>query len=101
MLSSTSTTPLALAPVTFGFESSSSKPLSFPPFRSAFTQTHARCNQMTVADIMIAYLLKVLKDGVLDGVPATIADPYPKLVALYDSVVGEPKIAAFIAKHAK
>lgn len=56
---------------------------------------------MTVADIMIAYLLKVLKDGVLDGVPATIADPYPKLVALYDSVVGEPKIAAFIAKHAK
>ena len=55
---------------------------------------------MTVADIIIAYLLKVLKDGTLDGVPATIVDPYPSLVALHGRVVGEPKIAAFIAKHA-
>ncbi|CAN0500132.1 unnamed protein product, partial [Scytosiphon promiscuus] len=41
------------------------------------------------------------KGGVLDGVPTTIADSYPNLIALHDSIVGEPKIAAFIAKHAK
>lgn len=57
--------------------------------------------QMTVADITVARLIKSLKDGALDGVPTDIADSYPKAIALYDSIVGEPKIAAFIAKHAK
>lgn len=56
---------------------------------------------MTVADITVARLIKSLKDGALDGVPTDIADSYPKAIALYDSIVGEPKIAAFIAKHAK
>eukprot|EP00904_Undaria_pinnatifida_P002388 jgi/Undpi1/1214/HiC_scaffold_107.g14128.m1 len=58
-------------------------------------------DKMSVADIMFTYLMKVLKDGILDGVPTTIVDSYPNLTALHDSVVGEPKIAAFIAKHAK
>lgn len=57
-------------------------------------------NQMTVTDIMIAYRVKYLKDGVLEGVPTTIVDSYPNLIALHDSIVAEPKIAAFIAKHA-
>nr|WEU39156.1 glutathione S-transferase [Saccharina japonica] len=56
---------------------------------------------MTVADIIMGYLLKVLKDGTMEGVPTTIVDPYPSLIALRDSIVGEPKIAAFIAKHAE
>lgn len=54
---------------------------------------------MTVADILIITRLKRLRGGDFDGVPATIVDPYPNLIALYDSIVGEPKIAAFIAKH--
>ncbi len=57
--------------------------------------------QMTVADILLAANMKSLKAGFLDGIPATIADSYPALSALYDSIVAEPKIAAFIAKHAK
>lgn len=57
--------------------------------------------QMTVADIMIAYRINGLKSGVLDGIPADIADAYPNLVALHATVVAEPKIAAFMAKHAK
>ncbi|CAM9821514.1 unnamed protein product, partial [Laminaria digitata] len=57
--------------------------------------------KMTVADIMIALRIKGLKGGVLDGIPTTIADSYPNLIALHESVTGEPKIAAFIAKHAK
>lgn len=56
---------------------------------------------MTVADLTVARKIKYLKDGTLDGVPTNIADSYPKVIALYDSIVGEPKIAAFIAKHAK
>lgn len=58
-------------------------------------------SQMSVADIMIAFRLHFLKIGVLDGIPTSIVDPYPSLCAMYDAVVGDPKIAAFIAKHAK
>lgn len=57
--------------------------------------------QMTVADIITAFRLHFLKLGILDGIPSTIFEPYPALNALYSSVVAEPKIAAFIAKHAK
>ncbi|CAM9778932.1 unnamed protein product [Ectocarpus fasciculatus] len=56
---------------------------------------------MTVADIMIAYRLHHMKNGVLDGIPTTIADSCPSLCAMYDAVVSEPKVAAFLAKHAK
>lgn len=57
---------------------------------------------MSVADIMITARLRTLRDGKFNGVPTTIVDSsYPNLNALYDSIVGEPKIAAFIAKHDK
>lgn len=55
---------------------------------------------MSVADMMLAYRIKHLKDGFFVGIPTTIADSYPNLNALYDGIVEEPKIAAFIAKHA-
>eukprot|EP00903_Cladosiphon_okamuranus_P011629 g10938.t1 len=58
-------------------------------------------DKLTVADIMTAFRLHFLKIGVLDGIPTTIFDSYPALNALYSSIVAEPKIAAFIAKHAK
>ncbi|CAM9452571.1 unnamed protein product [Ectocarpus sp. 6 AP-2014] len=57
--------------------------------------------KMTVADMMIAYRLHHMKNGVLDGIPTTIADSCPSLCAMYDAVVAEPKVAAFLAKHAK
>ena len=72
-----------------------------PGVAFASHQKRSHSNQLTVADIIIALRLKALKDGVLDGVPTTIADSYPNLIALYNSIVAEPKIAAFIAKHAK
>ena len=56
---------------------------------------------MSVADLTIAHKIKFLKDGALDGIPTTIADSYPNLNALYDNVVKQPKIAAYIAKHVK
>lgn len=56
---------------------------------------------MTIADIMMAYRVQGLKSGVLDGIPTDIVDAYPSLSALHATVVAEPKIAAFIAKHAK
>lgn len=73
--------------------------LTSPPRRSiCLYNTH---KQMTVADLTVAHKIKYLKDGALEGIPATIADSYPNIIALYDNVVKQPKIAAFIAKHAK
>lgn len=57
--------------------------------------------QMTVADMIVAYRLHHIKNGVLDGIPTTMADSCPSLCAMYDAVVSEPKVAAFLAKHAK
>lgn len=53
--------------------------------------------QLTVADIAIANIVRTLRTGNFDGIPTTIVDAYPKMVALTDSVMGEPKIAEFRA----
>lgn len=50
---------------------------------------------------MIAFRIVHLKAGILDGIPTTIIDSYPSILALHDSVMAEPKILAFIAKHHK
>lgn len=55
---------------------------------------------MSVGDILIANRLHKLTSGHFVGVPTTIVDDYPNLIALHDGIVGEPRIAAFIAKHA-
>ncbi|CAN0112663.1 unnamed protein product [Scytosiphon promiscuus] len=57
--------------------------------------------KMGVSDIVIAYRLHLLKAGFLEGIPDSIADPYPSLNFMYDAVVGDPKIKAFLAQHAK
>lgn len=56
--------------------------------------------QMSVADMMITFNLFFIKTGILEGIPDSIVDPFPSLCAMYDAVVGDPKIAAFLAKHA-
>jgi len=56
--------------------------------------------QMTVADLAIAARIFLLKSGDLEGIPTTIADSYPKLVALTDSITAKPEIAEYLAKIA-
>ena len=53
---------------------------------------------MTVADIAVAYRVTTLKAGVFDGIPSSIVDICPKLVALTEAILAEPKIAEFLAK---
>lgn len=55
---------------------------------------------MSVADMMITFNLFLIKTGILEGIPDTIVDPFPCLDAMYDGVIGDPKIAAILAKHA-
>lgn len=54
---------------------------------------------MTVADVATVAILSAVTS--FDFVSPDVISPYPALVALNKTVTEEPKIAAFIAKHAK
>lgn len=45
--------------------------------------------------------LNWLRNGSLDGIPATIVDGHPLLVSLVDRVMAEPKIVAYLAARPK
>lgn len=55
-------------------------------------------SSMTVADLKLFGIMETLKSGMLDGVPTTIADAYPKLKELYEMVAKHEKIAAYREK---
>jgi glutathione S-transferase len=59
-------------------------------------------NRLTVADLKCYILVRWLKSGVLDGIPADIVDRYsPLLVKHLERVKGHPKIAAYYAARKK
>jgi glutathione S-transferase len=55
-------------------------------------------SELSVADIKLFVVLAWLKGGVLDHVPATVVDPFPKLTKLHDRVKQHPKIVAWYAR---
>lgn len=54
---------------------------------------------MTVADPAVVASLTAITS--MDFISSDVVTPYPALAALMKTVTGEPKISAFIAKHAK
>ena len=56
---------------------------------------------LTVADLCIAGLLGWLTSGVLDGIPTSLADPFPRLIALVGAVSKHPKVQEWTKLHAK
>jgi len=59
---------------------------------------HLAGGALTIADLKLFVVLDNLKSGILDGVPATVADPYPKLQELYAAVAAHERIAAYRSK---
>lgn len=55
-------------------------------------------DKMTVADISMANTMRLFKAGDYVAVPPSVFDTCPKLMALTESIMAEPKIAEFIAK---
>jgi glutathione S-transferase len=55
-------------------------------------------NEISVADIKLFIVLGWLKGGVLDHVPTSVLDGYPKLLALHEAVKQHPKVAAWYAR---
>jgi glutathione S-transferase len=56
--------------------------------------------ELSVADIKLFVVMSWIKKGVLDHIPPSLFDNYPKLTALYRSVESHPKIEAWVKKSA-
>ena len=57
-------------------------------------------DRLTVADLKVFVLIRQLKSGVLDHVPADLPDNVaPKLVEHYERVRNDPRVQAYYAKH--
>ena len=54
--------------------------------------------KMTIADIAIWRLLGWLTSGMLEGIPKTIVDKYPKLKNVYHQVHAHPKVKEWMLK---
>jgi glutathione S-transferase len=53
-----------------------------------------------VVDLKLYVAVRWFKSGVLDHIPATIFDPYPKLNRVHDAVHDHPGVKAWYAKKA-
>tara|TARA_Y100001970_G_scaffold51759_1_gene65436 strand:- start:22250 stop:22897 length:648 start_codon:yes stop_codon:yes gene_type:complete len=54
--------------------------------------------KMTIADIAVWRLLGWLTSGILEGIPKTIVDKYPKLKNIYHQVHAHPKVKEWMLK---
>ena len=55
-------------------------------------------NKMTIADIAMWRLLGWLISGIIDGIPTTIVDSYPKLKNIHTNVHQHPKVQEWMLK---
>ena len=55
-------------------------------------------NKMTIADIAMWRLLGWLISGIIDGIPTTIVDSYPKLKNIHTNVHHHPKVQKWMLK---
>lgn len=49
-------------------------------------------DKVNVVDVKLYMLVKWLRSGIIDHIPKTVLDPYPKLNALHDAFVAHPKV---------
>jgi glutathione S-transferase len=54
--------------------------------------------KLNVADIKLYMGVRWFRSGVIDHIPATVFDPFPKLMRHHDAVANEPRIAAWRAR---
>ena len=59
------------------------------------------CDSLTLADLAVWRLTNWLTSGLLDGIPTTVADPYPLLKAHHDRIASDPRILEWTDKHKK
>ncbi|KAL2917217.1 hypothetical protein HK105_203282 [Polyrhizophydium stewartii] len=58
-------------------------------------------DSMTVADISLYVFVTIMKTGVWDGIPATLADSYAHVMRVFNGVASHPKVIEWEAAHRK
>jgi glutathione S-transferase len=56
---------------------------------------------MSIADLVIAAQILQIRAGHLDGIGAEHLEPYPRLRAMADAYLADPRIVAYASAHAK
>jgi glutathione S-transferase len=56
-------------------------------------------DKLNVVDLKLYMIVRWLKSGVLDDIPATILDSYPRLNRIFNAVGNHPAVKAWTAKH--
>jgi glutathione S-transferase len=56
-------------------------------------------DDISVADIKLYVVMNWIKRGIIDHIPATSFDSYPRLSAVFDAVRNHPKIVEWYASH--
>ncbi len=54
--------------------------------------------QISVADLKLYMVMKWLINGIVDHIPTTVFDDFPKLRGLYDAVESHPKVTEWYAR---
>lgn len=57
--------------------------------------------QLSIGDLAVVSMLNNFRDGAVQGTPTTIVDEYPLLMSLIETVMAEPKIAAYMEARPK
>lgn len=56
-------------------------------------------NDLSVADLKLYIVMNWIKRGIVDHIPASSFDSYPKLSTLFDAVQNHPKIVDWYSSH--
>jgi len=82
-------------------------PKWFKAFEALLTQNAAKNNEspwfvgktLTCADLCVWRMMGWLTGGVLDGIPTTVAEPFPRLCAAVKAVDNYPKVEEWKKAH--
>merc|ERR1711937_266376 len=56
-------------------------------------------SSVTTADLTVFFVVQSLQSGKLDGIPTTVVDSYPSLIALKEKVGAIPEVQAHLASY--
>ncbi|RHY99515.1 hypothetical protein DYB26_005923 [Aphanomyces astaci] len=56
---------------------------------------------ITLADLDVYNLVRMMKSGVLDHIPVNICSDYPKMMTIFNAVASHPAVAAWNKAHTK
>lgn len=70
-----------------------------PRLEAAIVGPFSTGDALQVADIKLYMLVRWVRSGVIDHVPTTVLDGFPKLCGVFDAVAAHPRVAEWLARQ--